>query len=82
MSAFGYGSLTTPAGTQASISQSSVIAFNSRGIPLDSTGNPTGNDAIYLNNGNGVYYAVTVSSSGRVSVWQLNGSGSTWIQFA
>jgi len=79
--AFSFGSVTSPAGTQtAPIAQTALIVFNSRGIPVDATtGTPTGNDAIYLRNTNGQYYAVTVSPSSRINVWQLNGS--TWKQF-
>jgi prepilin-type N-terminal cleavage/methylation domain-containing protein len=79
-SAFGFGSVTSPAGTQTTIAQTTPIVFNSRGIPVDATTDkPIGTDAIYLNNGAGQYYAVTVSASGGINVWQR--SGSTWSQF-
>src|ERR1051326_5199827 len=39
---FGFGSITTPAGTQTTIQNSANILFNSRGIPVDSTGAATG----------------------------------------
>jgi prepilin-type N-terminal cleavage/methylation domain-containing protein len=71
---FGYGSITTPAGAQATIGQTTPIVFNSRGIPIDSNLNPTGNDALYLTNSAGQYYAVTVYASGKVTVWQYTGS--------
>ncbi|HEX4785159.1 MAG TPA: prepilin-type N-terminal cleavage/methylation domain-containing protein [Candidatus Sulfotelmatobacter sp.] len=77
--AFGFGSLTTPAGTQTTITQTNFIVFNSRGIPVDATNTATGSDAIYLNNQGGTYYAITVSPSSRINVWQL--TGSTWHQF-
>ncbi len=73
---FGFGSITTPAGGQTTIAQSAQIVFNSRGIPVDSTGTPTATNAIYLSNGSGQYYAVTVNASGLVNTWMYQGS--TW----
>ena len=68
-----------PAGTQSSIGQppscqalgggngtianTACIEFNSRGIPVDSNGTPTGNDALYITDGAAVY-VVTVSATG------------------
>jgi len=89
---YGYGHLSTPAGTQTTIGQSSscldgagqsiagtaCILFNSRGIPVDGTGASTSNDAIYLTDGSGGYLSVTVSPSGRISVWRY--MGSTWTE--
>src|SRR5262249_33656507 len=60
---FGYGSLTTaPPNTQTTFGQTfctgstttACIIFNSRGIPITSTGVPTSNDAIYVTDGNTV----------------------------
>ena len=81
---YGFSTITTPAGTQSPISNSNLIAFNSRGIPV--TGTPpnltaTGSYAVYLNNGTGQYFAVTVSPSGNIQMWQMNGTLSTWHQF-
>jgi Tfp pilus assembly protein FimT len=73
---FGFGSITTPAGSQTSIQNSSQTLFNSRSLPIDNSGAPTGNYAIYLNNQTS-QYAVSVYASGRVAVWRY-GSG-TWI---
>lgn len=76
---FGYGSITTPAGSQSPISQSTHILFNSRGIPVDNSGSPTGSYAIYLTNGSNQYYAVTVSVSSMLSIWHWNNS-SAWVR--
>ena len=73
---FGFGSITTPAGTQTTIQNSANILFNSRGIPVDSTGAATGNYALYLTDQAGRRYAVTVFASGRVGMWQY--SGGAW----
>jgi len=80
-SSYGYGTITTAAGSQSPIGQSNLIEFNSRGIPVTSGLVASGNYAVYLNNGHGTYYAVTVSISGNVQIWQMNGTNSTWTQF-
>jgi prepilin-type N-terminal cleavage/methylation domain-containing protein len=72
-SSFGFGTITTPAGSQTSIQNTAQIVFNSRSLPVDSTGAPNGNYALYLANNNGDRYAVTVYASGRVAVWRYNG---------
>ena len=74
---FGFGNISTPAGEQATIYQSTTIRFNSRGVPVDASGAPTGDYAIYLTSANGLTYAVTVSRSGRVNMWEY--VGSAWV---
>ena len=75
-SSFSFGSITAPAGSQTSIQNTTQILFNSRSIPVDSSGAVTGNYALYVMNPAGNQYAVTVYASGRVAVWRYN-SG-TW----
>ena len=89
--AFGYGNLTIPAGTQTSIGQpaacldssaksianTACILFNSRSVPVDSTGATTANDAVYLTDGSGGNYSVTVTPSGHVVIWRY--IGSRWV---
>jgi type II secretory pathway pseudopilin PulG len=85
---FGYGSLTSPpASTQSALGQaaacsgysnSACIEFNSRGIPVDSTNTPTGDDAIYLTDGNTVS-GVTVSITGVTKIWRADLSSANWI---
>ena len=75
---FSYGSISTPAGSQSPIAQSTAIIFNSRGIPVDAGGSPTGNYAIYLSSGTGLYYAVTVSVTGTSNIWVY--SGGAWVK--
>ncbi len=67
--AFGYGSISAPAGTQSTIAQSSPIIFNSRGIPVDGSNAPTPTNAVYFYNSTG-YHAVSVALSGRIQVWK------------
>ncbi|MGA7795670.1 MAG: hypothetical protein WCA19_21770 [Candidatus Acidiferrales bacterium] len=76
---FGYGSITTPAGQQSPIAQTTPIYFNSRGMATDSSGNATANSAIYLTNIRGQYAAVAVSIAGQPTSYTY--SGSAWVQF-
>lgn len=88
---FAYGNLSTPAGTQTVMGQSpachdaadntimntACILFNSRSVPVDTTGATTSNDAVYLADGSGGYFSVTVAPSGHISAWRY--SGSQWV---
>jgi Tfp pilus assembly protein FimT len=74
---FGFGNIAAPAGTQTAIQNTAQIVFNSRGIPVDNTGTPTGNYALYLTNQAGDNYAVTVYATGRIAVWRYIGSAWT-----
>jgi Tfp pilus assembly protein FimT len=89
---FGYGGLSTPpAGTQASIGQApqcrdssgasisgtACVVFNSRGIPVDSSGAPTALDAIYLTDG-GSIYGITVTATGLIQTWRSDSNAAHW----
>lgn len=89
---FSYGGLTSaPPNTQATIAQApqcrnaagsaigntACIVFNSRGIPIDSTGAPTGIDALYVSDGT-VVYGATVSATGLVRMWRRQSSSAPW----
>jgi prepilin-type N-terminal cleavage/methylation domain-containing protein len=76
---FGYGSLTIPAGGQTTISQTTPIYFNSRGVAVDNSGNSKGDSAIYITNKQGAYCAISVSVAGQPSVWKFKGSA--WVSF-
>jgi hypothetical protein len=52
----------------AVIANTSCIVFNSRGIPIDSTGTPIGDNAIYVSDPTAVYGA-TVSATGLIRLW-------------
>ncbi len=58
---------TNNAGT--AISGTACITFNSRGLPVDSTGAPTAIGALYLTDGVTVY-ASTVSATGMMRFWR------------
>jgi len=91
---FGFGVVgTAPPSTQGTIGQSAVcknnagtdiantacVIFNSRGVPIDSTGSSTNNDAVYLTDGTAVY-GVTVAATGMIRMWKtLPTSTPTWM---
>ena len=89
---FGFGGLgSPPAGTQATIGQApacldnggaaiantACVVFNSRGIPVDSTGAPTANGALYITDGRSVY-VVTVSATGLTQPWRTDAQTASW----
>ena len=92
---WGYGSLSSPpTGTQSSIGQAPVcrnnaganiantacVVFNSRGIPIiDSTGVPTGNGALYANDGSSVY-GLTISATGLIRIWRTDIGAANWVK--
>jgi Tfp pilus assembly protein FimT len=73
---FGFGGITLPAGGQTTIAQTSPMAFNSRGIPINGSNQPTGDSAIYYYNSSG-YFAVTVGLSSRIQIWKYENSA--WV---
>ena len=67
----------TPGGT--TIANTSCVIFNSRGVPIDSTGAPTVAAVIYLNGPTAVF-AVVVSSTSQLAMWRISPAGTTWTQ--
>jgi hypothetical protein len=51
------------------VANTACIVFNSRGLPVDSTGSPFGNDAIYVTDGSAVY-GITIAATGFIRTWQ------------
>ncbi|HUR32724.1 MAG TPA: hypothetical protein VM032_02960 [Vicinamibacterales bacterium] len=91
--AFGFGGLTTPPlNTQTTLAQApncktrtgtdisgtSCIVFNSRGIPIDGSGNITGESALYVTDGAGTY-GVTLSATPLVRLWWTKAGAAKWI---
>jgi hypothetical protein len=84
---------TPPSGTQTSIGQAPIcqalaggtgtisntacVVFNSRGIPVDSTGAPTANDAVYLTDGTSTY-CVTTAATGNFQLWRTDAGAASW----
>lgn len=66
----------------ADVANSACIIFNSRGIPVnpDSTGTPTGNYALYINDGT-FCYGITIAATGFIRTWRTNYTSTpTWVQ--
>ena len=59
------------------IGNTACVVFNSRGIPVDSTGSPTGFDAVYLTDSTAVW-GVTVAATGLIQLWTSKPSSATW----
>ncbi|HET7698037.1 MAG TPA: prepilin-type N-terminal cleavage/methylation domain-containing protein [Vicinamibacterales bacterium] len=65
---------TTMAGSPpapVAVANTACVTFNSRGIPIDGTGSPTGLDAIYVTDSSAVY-GITVAATGFIRTWQSN----------
>jgi Tfp pilus assembly protein FimT len=65
------------AGTVGAVANSACVVFNSRGIPVDYTMAATSADALYLNDGSGVY-GVTILSTGLIQTWRTDLSSANW----
>jgi prepilin-type N-terminal cleavage/methylation domain-containing protein len=92
---YSFGAVTTPPlNTQAAIGQAPpclnaagnpigntyCIVFNSRGIPINSTDSPYGDNALYLTDGTAVY-GVTVSITSAIRLWRTNPTATpSWVQ--
>jgi type II secretory pathway pseudopilin PulG len=51
------------------IDGTACVVFNSRGLPVDATGTPTGADSVYISDGS-TTFCVAVSASGQVRLWR------------
>jgi prepilin-type N-terminal cleavage/methylation domain-containing protein len=74
---------TPPPNTQSTIAQATActdsagvaigstacVIFNSRGLPVDATGAPTGANAYYLTDGTAVF-GITVAATGMIRTWR------------
>jgi len=92
---FGFAGLPSPPpNTQADIAQSppcrdddgaaidntACILFNSRGVPVDTAGVPTGAGGLYLTDGAAIY-GVTIAASGLTRLWRAQSSASpVWVR--
>jgi prepilin-type N-terminal cleavage/methylation domain-containing protein len=59
------------------IENTACIEFNSRGVPIDLTGVPTANDALYVTDQNSVY-GVTIIASGMMQDWMTSAATTSW----
>jgi prepilin-type N-terminal cleavage/methylation domain-containing protein len=53
------------------VANTACIVFNSRGLPIDATGGPFGDDAVYVTDSTAVF-GVTVAATGFVRLWRTN----------
>jgi prepilin-type N-terminal cleavage/methylation domain-containing protein len=68
-----------PGSPPVTVANTACVIFNSRGIPVDDTGSPTGLDAIYLTDGISVY-GITVAATGFIRTWQTNATATpSWM---
>ncbi|HVZ20166.1 MAG TPA: prepilin-type N-terminal cleavage/methylation domain-containing protein [Vicinamibacterales bacterium] len=66
------------ASTPVTVANTACVIFNSRGIPVDHSGSPTGGDAIYVNDGTFVY-GITIAATGFIRTWRTNYTSTpTW----
>lgn len=68
-------SSTPPCSTQL------YFYFNTRGLPVDNSGNPlaNGGDVVYIQNPDGLKDAITISLGGRVATWNWSPTAATWM---
>jgi len=59
------------------IDNTACIEFNSRGVPVASSGSPTAGDALYITDSNTVY-GTTVIVSGMTQQWSATASTAAW----
>jgi len=60
----------------ANVANTACITFNSRGIPVNGSNQPTADHSLYIHNSSG-YYAVSVALSGRIQMWKY--VNSAWV---
>ena len=61
----------------AVIADTSCVVFNSRGVPIDSAGAPTGGGGFYLTDG-ALVYGVTITATPMVRVWRSPAAQVAW----
>ena len=67
-----------PPNPPVDVANTACVVFNSRGIPIDSTGSPFGDDAIYVTDGSAVY-GITIAATGFIRMWRTNATSTpTW----
>ena len=55
------------------------IYFNTRGLPVDTTGTPTNSNVVYLQNNSNLNDAVTVSLGGRITILNYSVGSGAWV---
>jgi prepilin-type N-terminal cleavage/methylation domain-containing protein len=64
----------------ADVANSACVIFNSRGIPVDASGIPTGSYAFYISDST-FCYGITIAATGFIRTWRTNLLATpTWVQ--
>jgi prepilin-type N-terminal cleavage/methylation domain-containing protein len=71
---FGFGPATNAPPALGTLDQTLQVVFNSRGVPVDAGGSPTGTHAVYVTNQQ-MTLAITVSVGGRIAIWRFAPAG-------
>jgi prepilin-type N-terminal cleavage/methylation domain-containing protein len=61
----------------ANMANTACIVFNSRGIPIDTNGDPTGGNALYITDGS-IVYGTTITATPLVRQWVSNAVAAGW----
>lgn len=61
------------------VADTACIVFNSRGVPVDTTGAPVGANALYITDGSSVY-ATTITATPLIRQWWSNATAPAWIR--
>ncbi|HYT73283.1 MAG TPA: type II secretion system protein [Vicinamibacterales bacterium] len=74
------GNCLNNASPPVAVANTACIIFNSRGIPVDTAGTPTGAYGFYISDGTFVY-GITVAATGFIRSWRTNDTTTpTWTQ--
>jgi prepilin-type N-terminal cleavage/methylation domain-containing protein len=65
--------------TANKVANTSCIVFNSRGIPIDDSGDPMGGNALYISDGSSVY-GTTITATPLVRQWWGNSTTGAWVK--
>jgi prepilin-type N-terminal cleavage/methylation domain-containing protein len=65
--------------TANKVANTACIVFNSRGIPIDDSGDPMGGNALYISDGSAVY-GTTITATPLVRQWWGNATTGAWVK--
>lgn len=60
------------------IADTACVTFNSRGVPVDNTGAPSGGHGVYLTDGSTGVYAITVTATPLIRLWWSPAHTAAW----
>jgi hypothetical protein len=64
----------------AAIDNTACVLFNSRGVPVDTSGVPTGAGGLYVTDGAAIY-GVTIAASGLTRLWRAQSAATpVWVR--